>query len=75
LSGAVVQVARNVPPLVVMRLKQPPGELTHLHFILMVLDGDGRQMDRGFHRLRNFSNGQPRVGMKNHHRPQGGSFC
>jgi len=72
---AVMQVASNTPPFVVMRLKQPPGERAHLQFVLIVLDGDGRQMDRGFHWLRNFSDGRPRVGMKNHHRPQGGPFC
>ena len=53
LSGAVVQVASNAPPFVVVRLKQPPGELAHLQFILMVFDGNGRQMDSGFHWLWN----------------------
>src|SRR5579872_4371294 len=69
LSGAVVQFASNAPPFVVMRLKQPPGELAHLQFVLMVLDGDGRQMDSGLHWLWHISDRGLRVGMKNDYRP------
>ena len=68
LSGAVVQVASNVPTLVVMGLQQLPGKPAHLQFIMVVPDGDGRQMDSGFHWLWNFGDRGARVGVKNDYR-------
>jgi len=43
LARAIVQLARNAAPLLVLRLIKPSGKFTQLFFISVALDRDGRE--------------------------------